>query len=127
MAKLKSIGHSMPLENGSFQFYESVDRIESSIDFVLSSYSILREYKTYFSTLFLWNMLQTPSNSLLKSAETSFLIRLQGLIQNSVPMVSITSSGFAQPSNDRKIKEFALEYRNKESESEETGIYARFI
>jgi len=126
---ISSVPHNLPIEDGRFKFYQRTDRIESSIDFVMSSYEIVREYNDGFSTKFLWDTIQAPT-SLLTSAQAAFLLRLEALLTDSVPFLAVEDSSFSRSlSGDRKASQLSLSYRNVEPEEENNtpNLFVRFL
>lgn len=126
---VQSIPHNLPIKDGRFSFYASSDRIESGIDFVMSSYSIVREYNENFSTRFLWEFIQAP-NSLIISTQSAYLIRLTALLTASIPFLQIQGTSFSPFFNgDRKVHQFSVDYRNSEpgEVNDSPNLFVRFL
>lgn len=126
---VKSIPHNLPIDNGKFKFYDGNDRIEAGVDFVMSYFTLVREYNEGFSTLFLRNLIQSPT-SLIFSAQSVFLLRLSSLLENSIPFLTVESTSFVPAvGGDRKFQELGLLYRNTEPAevASEPSLFVRFI
>ena len=127
--KIKSVPHNLPLENGRFTYYTEDDRIESSLDFILSFSYKTREYNSGFSTNFLVRLIQSPT-SLIRSASSAFLLRLSALLSNSIPFFEVSATSFVPTVEvDRKSHELVVEYKNVEPDevSPSPNLYARFL
>jgi len=121
----------MPLSiDGKFLLTESVTRVELAIDFILGFSDVVRQYREYFSSAFFYRLVQKPMSKVM-AERTLVLLRLESLIADSIPAVEVESTSVFRPiTEDRKIVQFAMQYRINDSQdpvSSESQVYARFV
>jgi len=128
---VKGITYKLPISNtGAFAFTSGVSRMEAAIDFVISYWDVVREYKDFFSTLFLRAFLQTPSNENISVLRPLIAERLATLFQNTVSEIDVEGASMKR-NTSRKEYEISLVYKftgQAESRAEkEKLILTRFL
>jgi len=125
---LKSIPHNLPIVDGKFSFYTGNDRVESSIDFVISFYDRTRDYKRFFSTLFIFQLIQANTSSIV-SARGAIMLRLTSLLESSIKFLNVNNSSLIVPKTDRKVTELYIDYSNTEPDQQDRteNVYARIL
>lgn len=131
MSGIKGITFELTIENGAFKFEEKIPRVELAIDFIIAFWDVVREYKSFFNTRFLREMLQAPTSVTALTLPLT-VSRLSNLVSANVSEVNVTGTQvFPNTFKNRKVQELVLEYEFVDSEvAENSGeplIITRFI